>query len=57
MANYDLTTYCTGPQANACDAATALEVKLETIDDSKNIRFIEVLTEGHNYYGVVIYDT
>jgi len=57
MANYVLTTHATDRKNNPKEAIEALETKLETVDDAKNIRMLVVVREGATWTGLTIYDT
>jgi len=59
MANFVLTSFITS-QGALEDVATALEVQLETVTNTKNIRLIEIYpvnNRGSEFVGVAIYDT
>jgi len=56
MANYDLTTHATARKNNPKEVIEALETKLETVDDAKNIRMLIVVREGATWTGLTIYD-
>ena len=59
MASFDLTRYTT-PEVNTVDAAMALiEARLELVDNTKNIRWIDVVSIGGGQacVGYCIYDT
>jgi hypothetical protein len=56
MANYAVTDYNTGKVGSISAALAALETKLETIDNSKTIRYIDVKSDGADWQGVLIYD-
>ena len=56
MANYAVTDYKTS-ESQLGTVIAALETKLETIDTSKTIRYIDVLPMGNGeFVGVIIYD-
>lgn len=59
MASFDLTRYTTGEQ-NSVDAALALiEARLELVDDTKTIRWIDIVSIGGGQacVGYCFYDT
>lgn len=57
MANYSVTKY-TIVKGTIEDVITELETKIETVDDSKTIRLLQVLgTPDRQYMGIIIYDT
>lgn len=55
MVNYAVTDFRTSP-GSASVVLSELETKLETIDDSKTIRYIDILPSGNSFVGVLIYD-
>ena len=56
MALYAVTDYVTSADTVTAVMA-ALEVKLDTIDNGKTIRYIDILQLPNNeYQGVIIYD-
>ena len=60
MANYATTGYTTGDQDSILDAVEALVTQINTIDDTKTIRFlnvIPVLRDREKCEGATIYDT
>jgi hypothetical protein len=60
MANYSLTRYTTPEQDSIDDALAAIETKLETVDDTKTIRWIEIVylsKDRQRCVGYCIYDT
>lgn len=59
MANYAVENYTTGPNP-AATVAEALETKLETIDATKTIRLIDMVSVARDKdlcVGIIIYDT
>jgi len=57
MANYSVTTY-TVKKGTVEDVVSALEAKIETIDNTKTIRLFAIYgTADMQYIGVIIYDT
>lgn len=57
MANYSVTTYVTDKQNTASDAVDLLETRIETLDTSKTLRLVQVVSVGGEYVGLAIYDT
>ena len=60
MANYALTRYSTGQKDSVTEALEAMETQLETVDDTKNIRLINIVLTGRDReqcIGFVLYDT
>ena len=55
MANYAVTTWSTTGSYDA--VLVAMHTKLETIDTTKVIRFIDMDKRGGDYLGLLIYDT
>ena len=55
MANYAVTDFRTSV-GNPSTVLAELETKLETIDDSKTIRYIDIIPSGNSFVGVLIYD-
>ncbi len=55
MANYAVTTYST--KGDYDTVLAALETKLETINDGKTIRYVDIVERGNEFVGVLIYDT
>ena len=55
MANYIVTTYSTEGEYD--EVLAALETKLETINDGKTIRHVDIVERGNEFVGVLIYDT
>lgn len=56
MANYNVTAFETARKSNAEGALTDLHTQLETVDNSKTLRFLKVIKVGHLYQGLAIYD-
>jgi hypothetical protein len=60
MPNYSLTRYTTTEQDSIDDALAAIETHLETIDDTKTIRWIEIVflnKDRQRCVGYCIHDT
>ena len=56
MANYAVTDYLT-PTGTLVEVVAAMETKLETIDDGKTLRLVDVKQlSGDNFVGVIIFD-
>ena len=57
MANYAVTDWSSSSNSVE-EVATAMETQLETIDDAKTIRYIDILRldEQNKFMGVIIYD-
>ena len=55
MAAYAVTRYSIKGEYDA--VLTALEEKLETVDDGKTIRMIDIVKRGNEFVGVLLYDT
>lgn len=55
MANYSVVTYKTG-YGSPGEVLAELETKIETVDDAKTIRLLEVLNMGNSFQGILIYD-
>ena len=55
MTAYAITTYTTVGDYDAI--AAALETKLETVDDSKTIRLLNIVPRGNEFFGIAMYDT
>ena len=56
MALYDVTSGTTTAQASATAAAAALVVLIDAITDTKTFYYTDIIREGANFYGVIIYD-
>ena len=56
MALYDVTSGTTTAQASAAKAAEALVVLIDAITNTKTLHYKDIIREGANFYGVVIYD-
>ncbi|KKM60198.1 hypothetical protein LCGC14_1544290 [marine sediment metagenome] len=55
MAAYSVTTYS---NKGAYDAVlAALETELETVNDGKTIRYVDIIPRGNEFVGILIYDT
>ena len=55
MAAYSFTTYST---KGAYDVVlAALETQLETVNDGKTIRYVDIIPRGNEFVGILIYDT
>jgi len=59
MASYDLTRYTTAECNSVDDAMALIEAKLELVDDTKTIRWIDVVSigGGQSCVGYCIYNT
>ena len=59
MPNYAVEKYTTGPDP-AATVAAALETKIETIDNAKTIRLLDMISVARDKdlcVGIIIYDT
>ena len=57
MANYAVVDYLT-PTGTLVEVIAAMETKIETIDNTKTLRLVDVKQlSGDNFVGVLIYDT
>ena len=56
MALYNVTSGTTDAQASATAAAAALVVLIDAITDSKTFYYTDIIREGANFFGVIIYD-
>jgi len=54
MTNYAVSDYVVYGSAEV--VAAALETKLETLDDSKTLRLIQIEKSGNEFVGILIYD-
>lgn len=57
MAAYSLTRYSTPPKPTIDEVVALLETKLETVDDAKTIRLVDVERMGTLFVGTTLYDT
>jgi len=58
MVNFSLTRFTSAVQDSVDDALSAVETQLETVDNTKVIRHIEIVKLGNQtFQGVAIYDT
>jgi len=55
MTAYVLTSYSIKGEYDAVLAA--LETKLETVDNGKTIRYVDIIERGNEFVGILIYDT
>ena len=55
MTNYAVTTYSVNGDVEG--VLDALKTKIETIDDTKTIRTVDVVKRGNEFSGILIYDT
>ena len=55
MASYAVTNYSIKGEYDAVLAA--LETQLETVDDGKTIRYVDIVPRGNEFVGILIYDT
>ncbi len=56
MALYNVTTGNTGKTGSYAEAAAALVVLIDAITNTKTLHYIDIIREGVNFTGVVIYD-
>lgn len=56
MTNYSLTTHTTAV-ASLGVVAAAIETKLETVNNAKTIRYVDIKPIGNDFQGIIIYDT
>lgn len=56
MALYDVTYDVTTKQGSRGEAAAALVVLIDAITNTKTLHYIDIIREGVNFTGVVIYD-
>ena len=56
MALYNVTYDVTTKQGSRGEAAAALVVLLDAITNTKTFHYIDIIREGVNFTGVVIYD-
>jgi hypothetical protein len=60
MPNYDLTRHTTSRHNSVDEALAALETQLETVDDTKTIRLVNIQLTGRDKeqaIGFTLYDT
>jgi len=56
MANYAVVDYAT-PTGTLVEVIAAMETKIETIDNAKTLRLVDVKQlSGDNFVGILIYD-
>ena len=55
MAAYVLTRYSITGEYDA--VLKALETELETVNDGKTIRYVDIVKRGNEFVGVLLYDT
>ena len=55
MTAYVLTRYSIKGEYDAVLAA--LETQLETVDNGKSIRYVDIVKRGNEFVGVLLYDT
>ena len=56
MANYAVVDYAT-PAGTLLEVIASMETKIETIDDGKTLRLVDVKQlSGDNFVGILIYD-
>ncbi len=55
MAAYALTRYSI--KGDYDSVLKALETQLETVNDGKTIRYVDIIKRGNEYVGVLLYDT
>ncbi len=56
MALYNVTSGTTTKQSSAAAAAAALVVLIDAITDTKTFYYTDIIREGSNFFGVIIYD-
>jgi len=56
MALYNVTSGTTTAQASATAAAAALVVSIDAITNTKVFYYTDIIREGANFFGVIIYD-
>ena len=56
MVLYNVTSGTTTAQPSAAAAAAALVVLIDAIDNTKTLRYKDIIREGANFFGTVIYD-
>ena len=54
MVNYAFTKWSTQGSFEFCLAA--IETQLETVDDGKTIRYVDIVPRGNEYVGILMYD-
>jgi len=54
MAAYALTDYSV--KGDYDTVLAALETQLETVDDGKTIRYVDIIKRGNEFVGVLLYD-
>ena len=54
MTNYSVVNWTT--HGSIEEVAAAMETKIETIDDTKTIRLMQVAKSGNEFVGILIYD-
>ncbi len=55
MANYALTRFSVRGEYDA--VLSAMETQLETVNDGKTIRYVDIVKRGNEFVGVLLYDT
>ena len=55
MAAYILTRYSI--KGDYDSVLEALETQLETVDNGKTIRYVDIVKRGNEFVGVLLYDT
>ncbi len=56
MTVYTVSGITTSAQASAAGAAAALVVIIDGITDTKTFYYTDIIREGANFFGVVIFD-
>ncbi len=55
MTAYSLTRYSI--KGDYDSVLAALETQLETVDDGKTIRYVDIVERGNEFVGILLYDT
>lgn len=55
MTDFIVTTWSTNGSFEFCLAA--IETKLETVNDGKTIRYVDIVPRGNEFVGILMYDT
>ena len=55
MVNFVLTRWSTQGSFEFC--LSAMETQLETVDNGKTIRYVDLLPRGLEFVGILVYDT
>jgi len=54
MTNYILTKYSI--KGDYDTVLAALETKLETVNNGKTIRYVDIVKRGNEFFGILLYD-